>query len=464
MEQAARHFRNTLEINADHQDAAYNLELIRMYLKQLKTMWKRQDDQQQQPEESLTELLLRLHSAFRKSETQIANLRSETASASHQTAVTEFQAKLQTIDTDVQTVRPLFDQWIQSLNQAPAAQNQPPPQMSADELAAIKMLTQLVDQLEAASENTVAAVATEDWALGLQSANQSIQAIHQLFLNIASYQEALQAAITRQKKLKSQSASPIQVLERIQEQQFVSDFVQAIKLRAEQQLPQVQQQLNQLQQDPATASQNQPPTGTSQATVPDTSVLQADEQELILEGLLESMQRAMQLAPDAILNADKSATMMQKQAKSKNAEQDQAQPEIQTLQWAQGKVEFLLQDIAEPLQDPDSNSDQQQQSEDQNGDKSEDREEPSEDQNDSGEDSSDSDQQQPEDSKGDDQQGSEGESADQGEEGDRQPLPEMALQQAQAILRKATEREQEYLELKRRLQKQTSGQGVKKDW
>ncbi|MEP3482108.1 MAG: hypothetical protein ABJZ55_22885 [Fuerstiella sp.] len=476
LEQAARYFRNTLEINADHQDAAYNLELIRMYLKQLQTMWNQQDDQQQQPEESLADLLIRLHSAFRESEILMANLQTEAASASHQTAVNEFQAKLQEIDSDVQTVRPLFEQWVQSLNQAPAVQNQPPPQMSADESAAIQALTELVEHLEAASENTVAAIATQDWGLGKQSANESIQKAHQLFLNVASYQEILQAALTRQTKLKSKSSSqtpvnlpadlPVDgpVSATVQDQQFISDFSQAISIQAEQRLPQIQQQLEQLQQKPPTAAQNQPPPGTSQAAAPAASVLQADEQEIILQGLRESMQRAIQLTPDAILYADKSANMMLNQAQTKNAQQDHAQPQTQTLQWAQGKVESLLQDIAEPLQDPDSDQQQQQQSDDQNDDRSEDSEDQSEDQSESGEDSSESPEQQSEDSTDDAEESAESESTDQNEEGDQQPLPEMAQQQAEAILRKATEREQEYLELKKLQRKQQSKAAVKKDW
>lgn len=465
LEQAARHFRNTLEINSNHEDAAYNLELIRMYLKQLNTMWKQQDEQQQQPEESLPKLLLRLQPSFQNSEQRMFILRDEPESASRQTAITEFQVVLRDANTDVEKVRPLFDQWVQSAMQSRNAQNpsQQSNQPSAEEAEAIKALTAIVSELETSSEDTVAAIATQDWTQGQQAANECIQSIHQLLLNVASYQETLQAALSAQSKLNSETNGPLvnQIKSRVQRQQFISDFSQALKLQAEQQLPQIQQQLQQRDQTPATSQT--PPQALSKAAVPPASVLQADEQKAMLEGLQESMSRAIQLAPDAVRYANQAAGIIPTETDPQNATADVAEGQVESLSWAQGKVLSLLQDIAEPLQDP--NSDQQQ-PENQNGENSEDDQQQPEDQNsdqqDPNDESSESDQQQPEESQGEDSQDSDDQQQD--EEGEPKPLPAMAQRQAEAILRKAAEREQEYREMKRRQQKLQTGKAVKKDW
>lgn len=480
LEQAARHFRSTLEINPDHEDAAYNLELIRMFLKQLKTLWKQQDEQQQEPDESLTDLLLRLQESFQEAEQRINVLQDEPDSASRQTAVSDFQLKLREVDAEVKKVRPLFDQWLQTVmpsanSQAANQQDptQPPSAPSAEQTEAIQALTAIVDQLEATSENSVASIATEDWPQGKQAAKASILLAHQLFLNVASYQETLQAALTKQQKLNSAKNQALddQITSRIQQQQFVSDLSQALSLQAEQQLPQVEQQLDQLQQTPPAAAvqtPQQPQPSGSQPAAPPTSVLQADEQKAQLEGLRESMFRAIQLAPSAVRYSNTAANKMlavESEDTDESTANEAAQPS-QPLSWSQGKVLRLLQDIAEPLQDP--NSDQQQSSGDQDSQNSEEDQQQPEDQNsdqqDSGDDSPKPDQKQPEESAGDESQGEDDQQQEEEGNGEPKALPAMAEQQAKAILRKATEREQEYRELKKRLEKFKSGQAVKKDW
>ena len=119
LEQAARHFRHTLEINSDHEDAAYNLELIRLYLKRLKTMWKQQDEQQEQQqeqEESLPDFLLRLQDELKDAEQRIAVLQDEQDSASRKKAVADLQIELSELDADVKKVRPMVaefcNQWF----------------------------------------------------------------------------------------------------------------------------------------------------------------------------------------------------------------------------------------------------------------------------------------------------------------------------------------------------------------
>lgn len=474
LEQAARHFRNTLEINADHEDAAFNLELIRMYLKQLKTIWKQQDEQQQQPEESLTQLLLRLQESFQAEQQQIVTLQNEADSASRQDAVLLLQGQLREVDSEVGKVRPLFEQWLQSVMPSGNSQNpsQQQNQPTEEKTEAIKALTSIVDQLEGASDDAVAAMATEDWAKVREATNQCILSIHQLFLNVASYQETLQAALDRQQKLNSQQSTwgANQIPLAAQQQLFVSDFSRALRLQAEQQQPQIEQQLQQLEEakskSTAQLSSPTPPSGTSQPGIAPPSVLQLDEQKATLEGLKESMSRAIELVPDAVLYADMAASdMLTMNDSQTGANSDQEMEDA--INWAQGKVLLILKDIAEPIRDPDSDqqqSDQQQQSDEQNEQDSEDDQ--SSDQQDSKNESAE--QQEPQESEGPEDpsadSGDEERSKDNQEGGQPQPLAEMAQREAEAVLRKAAEREQEYRELKRQLLKLQGRRGVKKDW
>ena len=487
LEQAARHFRHTLEINSDHEDAAYNLELIRLYLKRLKTMWKQQDEQQEQQqeqEESLPDFLLRLQDELKDAEQQIAVLQDEQDSTSRKTAVADLQIELSELDTDVKKIRPMVAEFLQSVvsSQNGQAPNQSPPEPTAEEAEAIQAVNQLVDQVEALSQDMLAAVATEDWSQGQLAIDQNIKSIHQMFAVVTPYPKFVQTALEKQQKLNSATAqlpfvqpSTGQSLEDLtppllREQQLISYFSQVLQHRAAQELPAVEQKLAQRNQ--ASASAPAPAAGAgagaAQPAPPQASVLQPDEEIAILEGSKESMLRAIQLGPDAVRYAEKSTGVLQAALEAEDKAEHLLLEQIETLNWAQGKVSLLLQDIIEPLLDPDQQQSGEQQSDQQGDQDSEEDQQQSEDQNsgqqDSEGDSSESEQSEPNDPNGDDSQQSDDSHQGESSDDERQPLPEMAERQAEAILRKALEREREYRELKRRQQKRTDGEGVKKDW
>ena len=488
LEQAARHFRHTLEINSDHEDAAYNLELIRLYLKRLKTMWKQQDEQQEQQqeqEESLPDFLLRLQDELKDAEQRIAVLQDEQDSTSRKTAVADLQIELSELDTDVKKMRPMVAEFLQSVvsSQNGQAPNQSPPEPTAEEAEAIQAVNQLVDQVEALSQDMLAAVATEDWSQGQLAIDQNIKSIYQMFAVVTPYPKFVQTALEKQQKLNSATAqlpfvqpSTGQSLEDLtppllREQQLISYFSQVLQHRAAQELPAVEQKLAQrklAQRNQAPAPAAGAAAGAAQPAPPQASVLQPDEEIAILEGSKESMLRAIQLGPDAVRYAEKSTGVLQAALEAEDKAEHLLPEQMETLNWAQGKVSLLLQDIIEPLLDPDQQQSGEQQSDQQGDQDSEEGQQQSEDQNsgqqDSEGDSSESEQSEPNDPNGDDSQQSDDSHQDESSDDERQPLPEMAERQAEAILRKALEREQEYRELKRRQQKRTNGEGVKKDW
>lgn len=485
LEQAARSFRNTLEINRDHADAAYNLELVRMYLKHLKTIWKQQDEQKQEPEESLTQLILRLQSSFRDARQKTGHLRDEPASASRQAAVAEFQQDIQALHADVGKVRPLVEQWLQSAISAgqPQSPGQPVPQPTPEEVAAQEALTSIVDQLESVSQETLSSSNQEDWSTVGTSSNRAVLHLHQLFLNVASYQEALQAALQQQTKLNSTMNASAATSKSMDEQtaswgqaqQLISDLAHAIQLQAEQQKSQVDAQLEQMA-NARTASPATPPPGASQpknsptATTGAPSVLQADEQRKMLEGLSESMGRAISLGPDAVSYADKAAVLILQIKGSDGEARDEVVKDADAVsrESAQQKVRLILEDIAEPLMDPESDEQQssdqnQQDDQEQSGDEQSSQDENSDPNDSDGEESESPEQQQPEEA-GDNRDGaSDSEDEEKGEGADR-PAQNMQQQQAEAVLRRAAEREQEYRELLKNLQRQLRRKQTTKDW
>lgn len=496
LEQAARSFRNTLEINPDHADAAYNLELVRMYVKHLQTIWKQQDEQEQEPEESLRQLILRLQSSFRDSTQRISQLRDEQKSASRQTALADFQQDLESLNSDVQNIRPLVEQWLQSVMSAGKTQDpgQPAPQPTPEELAAQKSVTAIVDQIESASQETLSSTVQEDWSTARQSSIGAVLHLHQLFLNVASYQEALQAALQKQMKLNSAIGTSASNGEATKEQtelwgleqQLISDLVQAFQIRAEQQKPEVDDQLAKMEEtsQDSTRPGNVPPPVTSPATgtPPESSgapsSLEVEQQKAMLEGLSESMERAISLGPDAVTYANKASDLILETGADVDAEKTKpgVEPDLTAREWAQRKVRLILQDIAEPLVDPESDqqqpndqgqqNDPNQPSDEQSSDnESSDSNDPDDsDSNDDGDDEAQSpEQQQPNDANDSPNHGTDPRDGDQ-EDNPPVPLKDMAERQAEAVLRKAAEREQEYRELLKQLQQRLRRKQATKDW
>lgn len=242
----------------------------------------------------------------------------------------------------------------------------------------------------------------------------------------------------------------------IEDQSRITEWSRILPLKAESALPQLQQQLESMQAvAPGSESEKQPsdnddepPTDSDQeksdssddkdseneqVANDDASTNDAQKQQLEqLKGMVESMQLAIQLSPEAEKHSQAAADHLTADSIS------EAEPEqVETLR--------LLKEIAEPLKQ--QNQDQQNQN-------------PDDDQN-----------QQDDSGSGQDQQGKK----DQQEEADDQqqnseqqkqePQKQQSRQQAESVLRQARERERKHRELQKQL-RAILGQRFKvdKDW
>jgi hypothetical protein len=368
------------------------------------------------------------------------------------------------------------------------------------------LLHQLADE---AGQNMLMAadeLDTGDSAAAIAAQTESLMLLHQLYMALAPYQNILQRAVERQHALlgtDAETEGPAELSEESSENQAatvrteapgnrdngsntvddnqatqegdvnvagsdvdsatnveqqqegqsrITDWSRILSLKAEAELPQVQQQLEALRQSATHSPAEEPNPDKPKVDEPDAALEKENEQEVSedeqaaaeaqrqqlqqlkqVEGLAKSMELAVQLAPDAERHSQAAVDLM--------LEQQEAVPEQQ-------ETHRILRKIAEPLVD------QEQQQPDRNDQNQEDQQ-----------------QDQPQDDDGDqNEQNQESQKDEQQENDQQQPGEEQqddrsGQDKAESVLRQARDRERQHKDLQKQL-RAILGQRIKvdRDW
>lgn len=522
-----RHYRDVLDLDTGHADARHNLELIRLYIKHLQSQWAERDKQKDRQEKDLLQFLKMIEQRQAEIRSVTKALSGEEGSVFLRQAAMKTAESLRTLQEEIEPLKQKITQQIQAAQQGAAGPQQAATAAPNEELQqAEQMLHQAADTIgtkliEAASklEATEFAAATEVQTEGLTSTNQ-------LYMTIAPYQDVLQRAISQQQALAPQppadeplesgealepdsgngtdsaadsegesqatddaevdaeqpSAANVSVdtdpEQTIEDQSRVTEWSTVLSMKAESELPQVQQQLDGLRQsmpqededgedeggedgtesEQATAGNaveadedikiriapnlkpsNVAPGGAADEELSEEERAAAAQQQQLkqqlkqLEGLVESMQLAIEKSPTAAQHSSSAVTALKASDLPVAGEE-----QLEALK--------ILKEIAEPLKSdeqdnqPQQNDDQQDQ-QDQDQDKKE--------QQDQNKDQEQQDQQKPEPKPEDKEQ--------QQKQSDRE--------RAESMLRQASERERKHREdLKKLRALINKGTKVDRDW
>ncbi len=362
-----------------------------------------------------------------------------------------------------------------------------------------QLLHQLTDEAGRNMLTVAEALDADDSAAAIAAQTESLMLLHQLYMALAPYPDILQRAVERQQTLLGDDADePQQSSENDLEQQAatvsgedparknadggnkitedvaatstaadaatdfeqlresqsrITDWSRMLSLKAEAELPQVQPQLEALRQSAPQASDvtsepDDPQADgedkdekklTEEETAAEAQRQQLQQQLKQVEGLVKSMELAVQLAPDAEQHSQAAVDLLSQQ---QEAISDQRE------------THRILKQIAEPLVDQDQNGDQQDQ--DQNGDQQDQDQNGDQQDQDQNGDQQDQDQQSPK----DEQQKNEQQQPD-AEQQDAQSKQN----KAESVLRQARERERQHKDLQKQL-RVILGQRIKvdQDW
>ena len=452
---AVGHFRDCLHLDKDHADARNNLEVIRLWIKTMESLWDQADRKQQRDELDLAafvEMLEGRQLALRTAAGALAGMPESPKRREAQRAAETAQRKLG------EEIGPLREKIEATLSKAaqpaaapggaasPAAAPAPPPEQVKK---AVAQLQSLADDAGTAIETAAAKLHAGKMADAAKPQADAVQKFNEIYRNVAGYPKLLGRAVSAQQALVEPqplpspvsgretasgargegvsttnhappsppppakektppSSPPVDSAEAAWNQDFVTRYSEVL-------VPLAKAGLEQLQSTPAPPT----PTAPSPAGKADPAA-GADDAQKQREGLKRSMEKAVELGPKVEKLSGEAA---QRLRDHKPAE---ALPKQQ-------EALKLLKEIAEPL--PKQNPQQDESKQDQNKqDKDKDQKQ----------------QQSKQDQKQQDQ---------------KQEQQDNARQQAEASIRQVEQRQEQRKDMEKQLQRYLSRPGnVEKDW
>lgn len=461
---AVQQFRNALKREPSHLDARHNLELIRLYIKHLQSQWEERDRQKQRDEKNLLEFLKMIEqqqTAHRSASRGLVVSGPQGTigqSAFARRSAYETADGLRTLQEEIEPLKEKISEELGSAGTGSGVPDsgEPEPEVLLHDVAdriGSELLT-AADQLEANETES-----------SIDSQTKALATTNQMYTAIAPYTDILQRAIREQGALLPGAPNAAAASEEADQKQDpvtdptlspgpeaamtansddveiqnrISIWANALEFKAEQQLPQAESQLQQMQSEMASAgdedSNTDPGNNTAGSGSPAGQQWAQQEQ---LEGLIESMKRAIALAPEAMHASEQAATTLVAENRS-DAHRHQKE------------CHRILKEIAEPLKD-------NQDSEDQNQDQRNQNEDDKENKNDEKQNGDNNKSEPPEDG-GDEQQEQDrsreqeqsGQQDSKSENRDRQNA-DSSRQRAESVLRQAAEREREHRENQKRI-------------
>ncbi len=331
LNRAAGHYRDALRFDTNHADARHNLETIRLWIKQMKALWKKRDREQQRNEQSLLQMLKDLDSRQSDLRSSLMETLQQPASPLRQQRLDELQKQQRGLVDEIEPLKKKISVELSAMGQSgqaggATAGGGPPVD---DVNRAIDILNQWTDELHDSFLRAADNIAADEHTTARQAQRESLETVNQMYVAVAPFPDLLQTALMSQKSLVGQSqnilgigpgddaedkddvetdtdehqsiddASPVPPRPDPDElswrQHRVGGWAGALESKATQQLPVMQQQMSERRDEQAANAQQQDDpdaagTDPAEDDQPPDNVSQ-------LEPLIESLQRAVELAP-----------------------------------------------------------------------------------------------------------------------------------------------------------------------
>jgi len=430
---AVGHYRDCLRMEFTHAEARHNLELIRLYIKHIRSRWKQRDRETARKELNLLEFLAMIEQQQVGLRTVTRILNQEDDSPGKRQAIKETTDSQRRLQEETEPLKQKFAAELQK-------QSGPQPSQDNEHQQILNVLNQMADNagnnmLKAADQLQIASLKKSE-----QTQRDTLDQLNEIYMVLAPFIKILEQATNVQEQLVQKSDEIIQSSESTHsdqsqilsdrnndsnpdaersesreiaadkaeefawQQSRISDWGRLLSLKAEVELPQVEAQIketeaqtsNKLKAAPDNDPQQQPP---------------LTDHSTRLTSLMKSLRKAIDLGP-------------QVEQHSTKAEEHLVSGTINPALTEQEETLRLLKEIARPMADQDSKDEQQ-------DDQNHSNDNPDRQQNSAEKDQSQQDQQN-----------------DQKEQ-----QRKSSQQQAESVLRRAREREREHRKREKELRK-----------
>ena len=201
--QAARHYRDALSMDNDNSDARYNLETLRLWIKHIQDVWQKRDRQKRRDAMNLLQYLEWLETEQRSLMQVDKELGEAKPSPRQREAIRAAENAQRTLAEEIQ---PLKDKIVTALSAPPqqAGANQAA-SPGADVQKAIEVLSSLADEIRVSMSKAADSIAGGSLPEAAKSQSQAVETIDQIYMAVAPYAGLVERGIKRQEELIDQS-------------------------------------------------------------------------------------------------------------------------------------------------------------------------------------------------------------------------------------------------------------------
>jgi Ca-activated chloride channel family protein len=205
---AIGHFRDCIRMDKDYADARHNLELLRLWIKYMESVWEQTDRQQQRDELDLPtylEMLEESQRAIRLAARSLAGTRASARLREAQRAAEKLERQLG------EEIGPLKQKIEAALTRAaqPSAAGAAAPPISADDVKkAIARLQSMADEAGMAIDAAAAKLHAGKASEAVAPQTDVVEKFSQMYRSVAPYPSLVRRAIATQQALVDQAASP----------------------------------------------------------------------------------------------------------------------------------------------------------------------------------------------------------------------------------------------------------------
>ena len=202
--QAVGHYRDCLRLETGHRDARHNLELIRLYIKHVQSIWETRDREKSRQEKNLLQFLAELEQRQTALWTTTRGLASEDDSPRRRqhgkNAATEQRKLREEIEPLQEKVAKFFESPKEA---APTAPNQPAqdPATADPRTQAMQLLQQLASESNRIMNRAALGLESNDFQPAQQHQREVLDRFNQMFMVAAPFSTLLQRATRQQQQL-----------------------------------------------------------------------------------------------------------------------------------------------------------------------------------------------------------------------------------------------------------------------
>ncbi|MEQ8768720.1 MAG: hypothetical protein RL885_32735 [Planctomycetota bacterium] len=438
LEGAVRRYRDCLELAPDHENARYNLELIRTWLKHLRALLEEKARQEQRDKLDYNAFLdlIREQQTKLRDATHVVGRAPDTAR--RRQAVRDLARGQARLEVELPF---LEDKLVEQVSQILAQQDPDVPDELIDQ-----QIQPLIDLIGGIGEDmSRAARSLDESELEPVDGYQygALRSLHELLVATSNMVPVLERALKDQKarvaasqqaRSKRQNTEDSPDWEYLaKRQREMANTIQGVLFRAQKEEPMLRQSVEEAEAQEGEGDAGGDPTAGGSGAF-------GGQPLEVQKALLEAAELALELCPEAIELCGTAGDHLAAESL------DDALPE-------QKRIQEILEKIAEPLPKKEQDQQQQQQNQDQQQQQDQQDQQQQGEQQDEGEQEQQQEEQESEDSPEEEKSSA--------EEPERK---ELTQEQAEAILRRAREREREYLEKKQELEDKLRKRKPKKDW